>query len=289
MNIKPTIIFDTDMDTDCADAGALLMLINAHRSGDITLAGVIADSVCKFSAPYCKTVLDHYKLDVPVGEIYGHIECDKRFEAYLKHQKACSNIAYNKTLSKSGSRLCGSTELYLKLLKSAPDQSVTVLCVGMLTAVYGAIKADTKLFDQKVKQVVVMGNPYKENDFNFGMDAKSTKGFFEFCPCPVFISYLGSDIITGNHLNKSLPVEHPVRKAYEIWSGEKGRSSWDLIAALFAINPSLNAFKIVDECRIEYCDNTKTALLKKTDTRDSIIGLNYTNEEMEDMLNDFLV
>ena len=39
MENKPIIIFDTDMDTDCDDAGALLMLINAHLRGDASLLG----------------------------------------------------------------------------------------------------------------------------------------------------------------------------------------------------------------------------------------------------------
>ena len=31
-NEKPIVIFDTDMDTDCDDVGALAMLIEAHLS-----------------------------------------------------------------------------------------------------------------------------------------------------------------------------------------------------------------------------------------------------------------
>ena len=289
MNEKSMIIFDTDMDTDCDDAGALLMLINAHLSRKIDLLGIIADSDCEFAAPFCKTVLKYYGLDIPVGESYGHITKDMLLIDYRNHQKLCEKVAYNRMLSKRDGKIHNSTELYLEMLSKSPNNSVTVLCVGMLTAVYDAIKANKSLFEQKVKQVVVMGNPYKKNDFNFSMDAKSTKGFFEICPCPVFISYLGSDVITGNHLDKALPIEHPVRKAYEIWSDGNGRSSWDLIAALFAINPTLNAFKTVDKCHIEYDDKKKTALLKTNDTRDNIIGLNCTNKEMEDMLNDFLI
>ena len=288
MDEKKLIIFDTDMDTDCDDAGAFLMLINAHLSGKIDLLGVIADSDCEFAAPFCKTVLKYYGLDIPVGEVYGHMPNDIRLTDYWNHQKACEKTAYNRMISKREGKIHNSADLYAEILSRSPNNGVTVLCVGMLTAVYDAMKANMRLFEQKVKRIVVMGNPYKENDFNFGMDAKSTKGFFEICPCPIFISYLGTDIITGARLDKTLPIEHPVRKAYEIWSGGNGRSSWDLIATLFAINPTLKAFKIVDKCRIEYYDDKKTALLKRNGTRDSIIGLNYTNKEMEDMLNGFL-
>ena len=289
MNEKPLIIFDTDMDTDCDDAGAFLMLINAHISKKIDLLGVIGDSDCEFAAPFCKTVLEYYGLDIPVGEVYGHLAADICLNDYWNHQKACEKTAYNKMISKRNGKIHNSTDLYFDILSRSPDKSVTVLCTGMLTAIYGAIKANKGLFEQKVKRVVVMGNPYKENDFNFSMDAKSTKGFFDACPCPVFISYLGSDIITGNNLDKVLLAEHPVRKAYEIWSSGKGRSSWDLIATLFAIDPTLDIFNIVDKCHIEYNDGKKISLIKKDGTRDNIVSLNCTNKEMEDILNGLLI
>ena len=220
-NKKPLIIFDTDMDTDCDDAGALLMLINAHVQGDIDLLGVVADSLCPYAAPFCKTVLDYYGLDLPVGEIYGYLENEKRFDRYRRHQELCAPVAYNKMLSKRCDEIYNSTDLYRELLEKAEDKSVTVLCVGMLTAVYETMVAEPKLFEQKVCRVVLMGNPYKKNDFNFSMDAESTKGFFALCPCPVYISYTGSDVITGKYLKDTLPENHPVRQAYEIWCGDK--------------------------------------------------------------------
>ena len=105
------------MDTDCDDAGALLMLINAHISGEITLAGVIADSMCEFAAPFCQKVLDYYGLKLPVGEIYGHIEPSNRIDTYIKHQKACTDVSYNRVLDHKNRSIYNSTELYLKLLK----------------------------------------------------------------------------------------------------------------------------------------------------------------------------
>ena len=62
-------------------------------------------------------------------------------------------------------------ELYASLLRGAPDKSVTLLCVGLLSAVYEFLKNEPDLFEKKVKQAVIMGNPYKKNDFNLSMDA----------------------------------------------------------------------------------------------------------------------
>ena len=284
---KPIIIFDTDMDTDCDDAGAFLMLINAHMCGEINLIGVMADSVCEFSAPFCEKVLSYYGLDIPVGEIYSNIANYERFFPYQRHQKSCENVAYNKILSERHTDYESTATLYDRLLKGAPDKSVTVLCVGMLTAVFNAIKNDKELFYKKVNKVVVMGNPYKENDFNFSMDKESAKGFFDLCPSPVFISYAGTEIITGNNLKNTLPMSNPIRQAYEIWSGDKGRSSWDLVATLYAINFDESLFEVIWQGQIEYNIKDKIAELQKG-TRDTIIKPKCTNEKMAEILNGLL-
>ena len=41
---RPIILFDTDMESDCDDAGALALLLNACRAGEAQLLGVIADA-----------------------------------------------------------------------------------------------------------------------------------------------------------------------------------------------------------------------------------------------------
>lgn len=285
---KPIVIFDTDMDTDCDDAGALLMLINAHLAGNITLLGVVADSFCAHAAPFCKGVLDYCGVSVPLGEVYGHVEPQEEHLPYLEHQNACADVAYNKMLSERNGELESATELYKNLLTQAQDKSVTVLCVGLLTAISKVVEEDTALFEKKVEKVVLMGNPYKKNDFNLGMDYKSTERFFDLCPSPIYVSYLGREIITGNYLHNTLPPNHPVRRAYEIWSDGKGRASWDLIAALYAINPDSELFNVQERGRISYLSEEKISVIDKSGTRDTVIGLNSTNEEMENLLNSLL-
>ena len=74
---KPLIIFDTDMDTDCDDVGALAMLLNAHLSKKAELLGIITDSVCKYAAPFCETMTRFYEVSLPIGAIYERDYQDK--------------------------------------------------------------------------------------------------------------------------------------------------------------------------------------------------------------------
>ena len=57
---KPCILFDTDMESDCDDAGALALLLYACRAGEAQLLGVIADAPGACVAPCCELFRRHY-------------------------------------------------------------------------------------------------------------------------------------------------------------------------------------------------------------------------------------
>ena len=113
--------------------------------------------------------------------------------------------------------------------------------------------------------MITMGNPEKVNDFNWGMDAQSTKTFFELCPVPIYISAQGKTIVTGSHLGEFLEADHPVRKAYSIWLGVEnaGRASWDLIASLYAIHPGTPYLKCRDFGKCTYDAENKITHVEK--------------------------
>ena len=134
---------------------------------------------------------------------------------------------------------------------------MTVLCVGMLTAITELLASEpdeishlsgVALFDKKVTRVITMGNSVEVNDFNWGMDAYATNQFFILCPSPIYVSSDGADVLTGDHLSFALPSVHPLRRAYEIClrKPNSARASWDLIAALYAIDPHTPYLRIED-------------------------------------------
>jgi hypothetical protein len=60
-------------------------------------------------------------------------------------------------------------------------------------------------------------------------------------PTEVYFSPVGETVITGNRKVPETPTNNPVREAYRLWNNalEKGRSSWDQIAVLYAARPQL--------------------------------------------------
>lgn len=252
----PQLIFDTDMDTDCDDAGALSMICRAVQREQAQLLGVIADVANPYAAPCCESLCRHYGVDRPVGTIYAdeypESETD-RYLAYRAHSASMGTRRYNhlfaQKLGKCDRDYPSAVRVYRQLLAGAADESVTIVCVGLLTALDQLLLSPRddvsslsgrELIQKKALRVVSMGYPaLKGANFNWDMDAPGAQRFLRDCPVPVYVSGYGTSVITGAHLSSTLSEEHPLRQIYEIWNGgeSRGRSSWDLIAVLYALEP----------------------------------------------------
>lgn len=309
---NPRIIFDTDMDTDCDDAGALAMVLEAHLAGEAELVGVIADSVSCYAAPCCEAFCRYYGVSVPIGAIYADDYSEKdsdiaRFAAYRAHSQKFlkRGTAYNRVfadeIQKKDRDYPAAAKAYRKMLANAPDNSIVIVCVGMLTAAAEALASEpddissfsgVELFQRKVRFVVTMGNPDSQNDFNWGMDADSAEHFFALCPVPVYISPEGEDVITGDHLSAFLPEAHPLRRAYRIYRGDevRGRSSWDLIAVLYALDPQTPYLyeKVRGDCR--YVAKEKTFYTEPAEQpMCKTLHLNCSADTMKKVLNAYML
>lgn len=254
---KPLIIYDTDMDTDCDDTGALVMLLNAAKQGKIELLGIVTDAPVPEAAPCCEAFCQYYGLDVPIGAVYTRDYAqDPRFADYRKHRPWLKDTQYYNRLfaaqlGKQDAHYPNAARVYREVLSQAEDHSVTIACVGFMTAFAELLQTQgddlsplsgIELVAQKVIRVVSMGDMPTEGDrctsFNYHMDMGGTAIAFEKCPVPVHVSAVGTHVITGAHLTDTLPQEHPLRLAYESYNGLRtGRSSWDLVAVLQAMQP----------------------------------------------------
>ena len=303
---KPRIIFDTDMDTDCDDAGAIAMLLNAHNEGKIDLLGIIASAPSRDAAPCSEVICEYYGVKVPVGAVYYSDFCDDpRFADYMVHQGNCTRL-YNKILSKRIAKCDrdyeSAAKVYRKLLSEAQDKSITLVCVGTLTALAALLESGgdeisplngIELVKNKVKFVVSMGSPEAKPPekvcFNYRMDIIGAKKAFDICPVPVFISNAGTYIVTGKTLTGKLPKDHPLRVAYECWGGEnRGRSSWDLIAALFALDPESDVFRKEKIGTVVIDSEDQSMVFMRDEKENYEIFLTISPAECEELLENML-
>lgn len=263
------IIYDTDMDLDVDDAGALAMLHALQNNGEVKILGVI----CNAPTPYGVTTISAINFyyghpEIPVGDmpmddyVYDS-SFSKRYRGYaVTTPYGNFNLPIFKRFPssvKSRKDVWNGVALYRKLLAASPDTGVTIAAVGLLTVLEDLLisKPDQysklngrDLVRKKVKQLVCMAGdqqpPPGKDHFNWGFEGRGdAERISRNWPTRLVISPMGGKIITGARLTTETPASNPVRAAYELFLAKhenKNRSSWDQIVALYAVRGAGDLF-----------------------------------------------
>ena len=252
---KPlNIIFDTDMRSDCDDAGALAMLHAMADRGECHILGVIATTTGPDVVGAIDAINTYYgRPETPVGLVEGtHDYSHDDYASTLADRGRFPSRRTNATAPTSSA-------LYRQLLNSVPDKSVKISVVGAQTALLqlletkadhegdGIQKSGHQLVSEKVSELVIMGGHFANPDLrehNIFLDVAAAQRVANDWPTPVVYSgyEVGERVRTGNALNVFLPEENPVAMAYFLYRGTDGgvgsignRESWDLVATYYAV------------------------------------------------------
>ena len=249
------IIFDTDMDTDCDDVGALAMLHALAGRKEIEILATTVSSRYAWSAP-CVEAINRYRgrPELPIGVPKGDGASDNRGSKYAR--KIATEFPC--TL-KTNDDAPSAVEVYRKALAAAEDKSVTIVTVGYLTNLRDLMesKADQhsklngmELIRSKVFRLVCMGGRYPEHlnpavFGNFKPDPSSAVAVATSWPGPIYFSGMGEKVMTGYSLPQT-PADNPVRRAYKLYLGDKrARPSWDQVTLLYAARPDAPYWKLL--------------------------------------------
>ncbi len=259
------IIFDTDMDTDCDDAGALAMLHNLADLGECEILATVVSAHYPFSAPCVEAVNRYYgRPDLPIGVPKLPGASTNRGSRYAKQ------IAerYETTLQ-TNEDAADAVDVYRRILSESPDKSVVICSVGYLTNLRYLLESEPdgispmsgrELIEQKVKVWVCMGGRYPQHldpkvYGNFKPDPEASVIAATQWTGQIVFTGLGNDILTGECL-RELEEENPARVAYELYLGDKpARPSWDPIAVLYSVRPELEFWKLHQEGKNHIFDN----------------------------------
>lgn len=257
---QPRVIFDTDIDSDVDDVGALAMLLNMHKSREIDLAAIIVTSDDPY-APLCvSAICNFYGLpNIPIGFLKGQAE--------LKNHSR-----YTRQISEQFSPSIGShlqaedgTALYRRILAKSKNNSVTIITVGHLSSLMRLLQSapdghspltGQELAEKRVKQWYCMGGQYpsgKEANF-YRPDPLSTYFTLQNWHKPVvFCGWeIGNKILTGGkRVKEALSEQHPVYQAYLHYNNFASRPSWDQLAVYLLSNDSASYIERVSN---GYCE-----------------------------------
>lgn len=251
------IILDTDIGTDVDDAGALAILHVLADRGEARILAVMSCNRNRWSAPAIDVINTYYgRPDIPVGaskigpdeEIWYHDAVPT-----FPHRLAASSDAP------------AAVSLYRRVLAGRPNKSVTIVTIGWLTNLADLLSSGPdgysvltgkELVAAKVRELVAMGgvwpNNQGEGEYNFSMDLVAAHKVIRDWPGPIMFTGLGRDVMTGRRLTIEGPMDNPVRAFYAAFfraNKVSERSSWDLIAVLYAVRGLSAYFTAVTDGR----------------------------------------
>ena len=247
---QPRVIFDTDIDSDVDDVGALAMLLNMHNNKEIELAAVIVTSDDPY-APLCVSAICNFygQSDIPIGFLQGQAELKNhsRYTRQISEQFVPTLADYRE--AEDG------TALYRRILSQSKQNSVTIVTVGHLSSLMRLLQSEPDTFsplsgkqltERKVNRWLCMGGQYpsgKEANF-YRPDPESTYYCLQNWHKPVvFCGWeIGNKVLSGGENIKTLlPEQHPVYQAYKLYNNFASRPSWDQLA-VYLLSKNHKAF-----------------------------------------------
>ncbi len=253
------VIFDTDIGSDCDDAGALALL---HNYADRGLAEIIGCVYSSGKVPYGAAVVEAINVyygrpGIPVGASHDDIVGDP-VDKMQAEKLARDRTAYGHSIVHNHDAP-EMTLLNRRLLAVQPDQSVTYITVGHTKGLHDLLVSSPdeisslsgeELIRKKISRWVALGalsamNPQNQfaKDWNFFHNgtAPYTSELIKRFPVPAYFIDAGSDVMTGRALKQTQPG-NIVRDAYRDWlwnysqrTLDDQRPSWDLAAVYFSV------------------------------------------------------
>ncbi len=245
------VFFDTDMMTDCDDAGAMAVLHALADRGECEILATVVSARDPWSAATVDAINTYSgRGDLPLGIVKGG--------GVLEPSKFTRRIGEDSPNDfKPGAEVPDATQIYRDVLEKQPDSSVVIVTVGYLTNLRNLLRvpasdgrpSGVELIKRKVKTWVCMGGNFvgdpphddlKLGNVNFQRDAASALEVVSDWPgSVVFVGREIGSVPSGLAIGASLaqtPESNPVRMAYQHYFGApKNRHVADLTTVLYAV------------------------------------------------------
>ena len=251
------IIFDTDVDHDCDDIGALFILHAAVERGEAKLLATMGCTSSEAIAPALDAMNTWFgRPDIPVGTL--------KDRGFLAHKGFAEEIIRRfPARFPSGADYPDAVVLYRQVLAKQPDGSVVVLAVGPLRNLANLLKSGPDaassldgraLVAKKVKRLEIMGGNYppaankKEAEWNFKQDPAAASLVCATWPTPILFNGEGGSTCSGRRVTYEMPEHNPLTMAYRHYPavGFAGdRLSWDSVSALVTVRGAAPWYQVV--------------------------------------------
>ncbi len=232
-------ILGTDWWTDCDDAVALRLLVNAVKAGQAQLLGIVINACMEYSVASVDGFLRKEGLpDIPLG-----LDADATdFLGTPPYQKRLATYS-----DKRNEDAEDGVRLYRRLLCEAKEK-VEIIEIGFLQ-VFAALlqsggddispKNGAQLVREKVSKVWVMAGKWDEpigKEHNFNNNERARRGANIFCEkVPVPVTFLGWEVGHGVISGDTLAKGDVLYDVLQDHGSFHGRHSWDPMTVLLAL------------------------------------------------------
>ncbi|MES2596199.1 MAG: nucleoside hydrolase [Verrucomicrobiota bacterium] len=301
------VIFDTDMETDCDDAGALAVLHTLADRGECEILATVT-SVRDVNSIATVDVINRYRgrPHLPLGMVKGAgvLEPTKFASKIAKEFPHC--VISDETVPEA-------VTVYRDVLEKQADHSVIIITVGYLTNLKNLLQLPASdghasgldLINSKVTKWVCMGgnfigNPPKDDlklgNVNFQRDAASAH--FVIHQWPGEIVFAGREVCfvpSGLQIGESLantPADNPVRRAYEHYFGGKAKNRHvaDIATVLYAVRGLTDCWDISELGRMNLQPDMKFDWQPVADGKQRYLLKKPANDRhIEAVLNELMV
>lgn len=256
------ILFDTDMTTDCDDAGAMAVLHTLADRGECEILATVT-SVTDPNALATVDAINRYRgrPDLPLGWVKGGgVQMPSKFTGRIAREFPHRPV--------SDADFPDAVDIYREILTQQPDRSVVLVTVGYLTNVSRFLQSPggTELARAKVAKWICMGgnfigDPPKDDltlgNVNFQRDAASAHHAIHHWPGEIVfagreVCSVPSGLAIGAALTNT-PEDNPVRRAYEHYFGGTARDRHvaDLATVLYAVRGLTDCWDLSDPGRMD--------------------------------------
>ena len=246
------LIIDTDLGFDVDDAGAIAVGNHLADIGKCNLLGIVHNTGFYYGIGGVDTINNYYNRDynkslLNLGAYTGQWGSSQQSQNNQNRYTTTIENDYPSSIQ-NYDQVSSAVDSYTKMLSSASDSSVVIASIGELTNLRDIIKANKELFIQKVKLIY-----YMDGSYNFGCGDSDGTGWSPYMgstnDCYGSAQYVienipssikqvftlnGGNILTGGRYNNGCG-QGPVKEAYQIWTNDGSRSSWDPITVYLSV------------------------------------------------------
>lgn len=289
---KKEIILDTDLGSDCDDVMALTYLLYAQKFLNASILAVTHCLKTPYGIPAVSCIFRKFNEKIPpLGKMEGGADLP---DSYAK------KLAEAFAVSDDYSDVDTAVKTMRKALVSAKNKCV-ICAIGQFTNVAALLNSTPDeisdlrgvcLVNEKCEQIIVMGGKFidetdgsRQAEWNIKWDVAAAKTVVELSPVDVsFIPFeVGEKVITGKRAVDKYGDNNPLTKSFTLFTGAvNGRSSWDPITAVYAIEGVKNFLVKSKRGNVTFAEDGATYFNEDEKGKCFVISLNYNNYATEE-------